>query len=177
MKAWTETPTLAALAVLFTLPLAGCAEDGPDVAAVPEPEPGDPAIYAPDGWPLQTGDVVSYDRALQLQREFLGHGGITGMHLVNGRIYGACWGRNQEGERIYAGHCPKVARWMPESVRQEREAELPERFRGQIEYRQPPSFVRFDARGEPYVIPDDPTDPRQDDVITGVEGYDERKRR
>ena len=36
MKTWTETPTLAALAVLFTLPLAACSEDGPGVAAVPD---------------------------------------------------------------------------------------------------------------------------------------------
>ena len=29
MKTWTEPLPLAALAVLFTLPLAGCAEDSP----------------------------------------------------------------------------------------------------------------------------------------------------
>ena len=38
MKTWTETPTLAALAVLFTLPLAGCAEDGPGSMIEAEPE-------------------------------------------------------------------------------------------------------------------------------------------
>ncbi len=43
MKAWTETLTLAALAVLFTLTLAGCAEDGPTSMAEAEPETFDAA--------------------------------------------------------------------------------------------------------------------------------------
>ena len=38
MKTWTEPPTLAALAVLFTLPLAGCTEDGPRSMIEADPE-------------------------------------------------------------------------------------------------------------------------------------------
>lgn len=173
MKTWTSTLTLAALAATLTL-AAGCTEDGPgSVSAVPDPEPGDPAIYAPDGWPLQIGDNVSYDRALELQKEFLAYGGITGIHLVGGRVYGACWGLDESGERIYAGHCPKKARWTPESV-QEREGALPERFRGKIEYRSPPSFVRFDTQGKPYVVPEDR---RESDVMIGVEGHEQKRQR
>ena len=91
MKTWTETPTLAALAVLFTLPLAGCTEDGPDVAAVPEPAPGDPAIYAPDGWPLQIGDRVSLRRKRELVAAIPGLGAVEGINVVKGVTYGARW--------------------------------------------------------------------------------------
>lgn len=38
MKTWTETLTVAALAVLFTLPLAGCAEDAPGSMTEADPE-------------------------------------------------------------------------------------------------------------------------------------------
>lgn len=64
MKAWTLTA--AALAAL-----AACTDDGSDVAAVPEPAPGDPAIYAPDGWPLQIGDKISLEEVDRLYTEFL----------------------------------------------------------------------------------------------------------
>ena len=58
MKTWTETPTLAALAVLFTLPLAGCAEDGPG---------NDPLTGAPEEGHVQQADnAQAYARALAL---------------------------------------------------------------------------------------------------------------
>ena len=52
-----KTRTLALAAVLAGL--VACTEDGPDVAAAPDVVPGDPAVYAPDGWPLQIGDRIS----------------------------------------------------------------------------------------------------------------------
>ncbi|MYA17530.1 MAG: hypothetical protein F4086_11455 [Gemmatimonadetes bacterium] len=154
MKNWTETLTLAVLAVLFTLTLAGCAEDGSNVAAVPEPAPGDPAIYAPDGWPLQIGDRPSDDQMSQIWKGFLRYRGIEGMHLVGDRVYGA---RFING--VYEGHFPAKARWAPEMAtalvsrtRAESESLLPERFRGRIEYKEPSAAVRFDEKGEPYLV-------------------------
>ena len=157
MKTWTETLTLAALAA--TLTLAGCAEDGPgsmieaDEELVPG-DPGDPAIYAPDGWPFQIGDFVPDDgRESLLAREFPRYGGIDGMHLVGGQVYGARFGE-RVGPDVYEGHFPKKARWRPERDRAEGESRLPERFRGKIEYREPASFIGFDEDGEPYIIRD-----------------------
>jgi hypothetical protein len=91
--------------------------------------------------------VVSYSRALALQKELLTYDNIVGIHLVGDQVYGACWGINERGERTYAGHCPRKATWRPESV-QEREAALPKRFRGKIKYCPPPWFVAFDENGE-----------------------------
>ena len=60
MKTWTETPTLAALAVLFTLPLAGCTEDGPANMIEAEPEDFDTAtvyeIVPVGGGPTHPGN-------------------------------------------------------------------------------------------------------------------------
>lgn len=159
------------------MPLAAaCTEDGPDIAAVPDTEPGDPAVYAPDGWPLQIGNVVSYSRELELQKEFLRYGNITAMHLVGDQVYGACWG-SENGERTYAGHCPKKASWDRGTVA-ERESVLPERFRGRIEYRPPPWFVRFDeATGEPYVVPEYTTEYGRwtEELIRSGERYHEER--
>ncbi len=153
MKNWTETLTLAALAVLFTLPLAGCAEDAPGVAAVPEPAPGDPGIYAPDGWPLQIGDKVSLRGRWELEAKFPGLGSVEAINVVDGRTYGVHWAegagflpdedfsihnnavRRRHGlpgiHYIYDGHFPeKVADiyWQYERER------LPEHLHGRISY-------------------------------------------
>ena len=155
MKTWTETLTLAALAA--TLTLAGCADAAPHMEVVPELEPGDPVIYAPDGWPLQIGDFVPDGGAVGLlTREFTSYRGIVGMRLVGGQVYGARFERAPLGEagQFYEGHFPKEARWWPERDRAEGESRLPERFRGRIEYREPASFIGFDEDGEPYIIRD-----------------------
>ena len=151
MKTWTETPTLAALAVLFTLPLAGCAEDGPDVTAAPDAEPGDPAVYAPDGWPLQIGDKVSYRRKHEeVGKEFPGLGSVWAINVVNGRTYGARWGygdgylpdedlsrfaplnaRLPGSHFIYEGHFPMKVADMYWQYERER---LPKHLHGRIEY-------------------------------------------
>ena len=151
MKTWTEPPPLAALAVLFTLPMAGCVNDGPDVAAAPDAEPGDPAIFAPDDWPLQIGDKVSNRRGRELNKEFPGLGNVGAINVVNGRTYGARWGHGAGflpdedpwiverygrlgSHRIYEGHFPEKVSdryWQYERER------LPKRFHGRIEYYEP----------------------------------------
>ena len=151
MKAWTLTATAAALAAL-----AACTDDAPDVAAAPDVVPGDPAVYAPDGWPLQIGDPVpdDYPRG-PVWRDFVRYRGINGMHLVGDRVYGARFREMRPGPNIYEGHFPTKARWGPKRDRAESEHRwLPERFRGKIEYEPPPQYVGFDENGEPYLIPE-----------------------
>lgn len=140
MKTWTEPPTLAALAVLFTLPLAGCAEDGPDsMTEADAPEPGDPAVYAPDGWPLQIGDRISSEVLVRL-REFRtpglswGPAGIyPSLNLVGGRVYAPLIDV-YESPFMYRGHFPVR---FPESMRVQ-EPDMPPEFHGKIEYYTPP---------------------------------------
>ena len=137
MKTWTETLTVAALAA--TLTLAGCAEDGPgSMIEADAPVPGDPAIYAPDGWPLQIGDVLAPGQELQLQRDFLRYGNITAIHLVGDQVYGARYGVNETGNRIYEGHFPEAAMPYGGLSAPENEHRLPPEFHGKIEYYPPP---------------------------------------
>ena len=145
-KAWTLT--VAVLAA--TLTLAGCAEDAPGMAAAPDAEPGDPAVYAPDGWPLEIGDKVSHRRRWELNTTFPGLGGVEGINVVNGRTYGARWSngvgwlpdedfsrlqplqaRLPGSHRIYEGHFPEK---VPDTYWQYERERLPQRFHGRIEY-------------------------------------------
>ena len=105
MKAWT----LTAAAIAAALTLAGCAEDGPDVVAVPDAEPGDPAIYAPDGWPLEIGEHVAWSAKGKLFDRFPNRGGIFAVRSVDGEVYSARFRgpRFCEGEGVhfvYEGH-------------------------------------------------------------------------
>ena len=147
MKAWTLTAAVLAT----TLTLAGCAEDGPDVAAAPNAEPGDPAVYAPGGWPLEIGDKISHRRMHdEIGKEFPGLGDVWAINVVNGRTYGARWGygsgwladedfsrfpqltaRSPGSHRIYEGHFPMKVRDMYWQYERER---LPEHLHGRIEY-------------------------------------------
>ena len=155
MKAWTLTA--ATLAATLTACLDEPASIDPDVAE--DAAPGDPAVYAPDGWPLQIGEATTQKQRLRLHEEFLSYGGITGIHLVGDQVYGAEFGYGAEygrtgGSAVYLGHFPEKALWDRGTV-EERESVLPERFRGKIEYLPPAWFVRFDeTTGEPYVIED-----------------------
>ncbi|MCY4573760.1 MAG: hypothetical protein OXF01_13265 [Gemmatimonadetes bacterium] len=147
MKTWTGNPlTLAALAA--TLTLAGCIEDAPGVAAAPESAPGDPAIYAPDGWPLQIGGKVSERRRHELHAEFVTLGSTWAVNVVNGQTYAARYGYGTGSlpdedpefmyERfgltgshyVYEGHFPAT---VPDVFFQD-EHLLPEHLRGRIEY-------------------------------------------
>lgn len=148
----TRTLTLAAAALAATL-AAGCTGDGrPDIAAVPDAEPGDPAAYAPDGWPLQIGDKISSRRRRELSATAPGLGGVEGINVVDGRTYGARFGygvgflpdedfsnatvawelqHSLPGRHyIYEGHFPeKVA-----DTHWQHEHRLPEDLHGRIEY-------------------------------------------
>ena len=85
------------------LAVSACAEDGRDVAGAPDAAPGDPAVYAPEGWPLKVGDEISARRREELtafgrwregssRAEFPGLGAVEAIHEVNGRTYGARFG-------------------------------------------------------------------------------------
>ncbi len=73
MKTWTETLALAALATLFTLPLAGCAEDAPGSMTEAEPETFDAAnvyeIVPVGGTPSLPGDLHELSPFLQFDSE------------------------------------------------------------------------------------------------------------
>ena len=145
MKNWTNAIALALMAATLTLTAAACTEDGPGaVAAVPEPEPGDPAIYAPDGWPLQIGERISRQENSRLHMKFRTPGftwrtrsAPTSLHLVGGRVYAPVFQRDlsKVGEyaTVYRGHF-RVR--LPESMR-EQEPDLPPEFHGRIEYYTP----------------------------------------
>ena len=161
-KAWT----LTAAALAATLTLAGCAAADPGVAAGPEPAPGDPAIYAPDGWPLQIGDRISMRQRRELSAKNPGLGAVEGINVVDGITYGARWTegagslpdedlsthnnalRREYGlpgfHYIYEGHFPeKVADtfWQYERER------LPEHLHGRISYYE--VMKEFDRYGRP----------------------------
>ena len=145
MKNWTNSIALALMAATLTL-TAACTEDGPgSVADVPAPEPGDPAIYAPDGWPLQIGDRISRQENSRLRSKFQTPGftwstrhAPTSLHVVGGRVYAPVFQKDytKVGEyvRVYRGHF-RVR--LPESMR-EQEPDLPPEFHGRIEYYTPP---------------------------------------
>ena len=138
MKAWTLTITAAALAA--TLTLAGCAEDGPAVVGVPDPVPGDPAVYAPDGWPLQIGDKVTSDDRDWLRKEFLSPHQWA-IHVVGDQLYAAKWEWPEEphdySRFVYAGHFPATLPWRAAA----NEHLLPEQFHGKIEYDPVPPYT------------------------------------
>ncbi|MDE2678264.1 MAG: hypothetical protein OXI76_10190 [Gemmatimonadota bacterium] len=159
MKAWTETLALAALAVLFTLTLAGCEDAAPGVAATPDPAPGDPAIYAPDGWPLQMGERVSYAemgrvsslfRLPERPRTRWSYWGGS-LNLVGDRVYAARFDYDPtkvgDYDFVYRGHF----RIRFEEWKREYEPELPPEFHGKVEYyyqpisRPPPVTSVYDS--------------------------------
>ena len=125
--------TLTAAGLVATLACAACIEAGPGaVAAVPEPEPGDPAVYAPDGWPLQIGDVPSGKELRDLSDRFgiWRSGFAPAPTLVEGRMHVARYAF----DNTYLGHFPET---FPDVLRPY-EAELPPEFRGKVEYHRTP---------------------------------------
>ena len=155
MKGWTNSIALALTAATLTL-TAACIDDGPgSVADAPDPEPGDPATYAPEGWPLQIGDKVSIRRRTELHNtEFPRFGGVSAINVVAGRTYGARWGNGAEAvflpdeditpelkvlvdhglttgwHYVYEGHFRETVNdmlWQDEHL-------LPEHLHGRIEY-------------------------------------------
>ena len=138
MKTWTETLTLAALAA--TLTLAGCADDAPgSMIQADAPEPGDPAVYAPDGWPLQIGDRISHAEHTRLfDAGFDVWKFALALNLVDGRVYAARIDHDPtklgDYPNVYRGHFPiQFGDWM-----QGEEPGLPPKYHGKIEYYPPP---------------------------------------
>lgn len=125
MKAWTLTAAAVAA-------LAARAEDGADLAVVPEPEPGDPAVYAPDGWPLEIGQRATGEELRDLNDRFgvWRSGFAPAPTLVDGRMHVARY----SFDNTYLGHFPET---FPDVLRPY-EAELPPEFHGKVEYRRTP---------------------------------------
>ena len=136
------TRTLAAALALVSL--AACREAGGDLASLPEPEPGDPSFFAPDGWPLQVDDRISYRRQENIHSQFPSFGGAHGLHTADGIVYAAHY-RYAEGTMddeteprhilvnshlVYEGHFPKE---FPASLRRF-EDNLPGHLRGSLVY-------------------------------------------
>lgn len=124
--------TLAATAALLFM--AAC-RDGPRAAIVEAelPEPGDPAVYAPDGWPLQIGAIVTLEERDRLDDEFLSPH-VRAIHVVGEQVYAAEWEWPEEHDGytrlLYAGHFPFTVPWH---YRKD-ERLLPDRFHGKITY-------------------------------------------
>lgn len=77
--------------VLACLALVACA--GPSSEAI-SPEvpagPGDPAFYAPPGWPLAIGDRITVKRLVELRSDFPNRIGDA-EHVVGDTVYSANW--------------------------------------------------------------------------------------
>lgn len=156
MKPRTDTLILAAFAALLTG--AGCAEDGPaSMIETDAPAPGDPAVFAPDGWPLQIGDRISHAEYERLFDEFQlpgiepravpkfpgardgrpisspwTHHAIA-LSLVGDRVYAALFHYDPkvgEYDRVYRGHFPRRF----EEYMRHYEPDLPSEYYGKVEY-------------------------------------------
>lgn len=125
---------------LAMLVLAACQDGGPDLVDTAEPVPGDPASYAPDGWPLKIGDLVTEEDRDRLRREFLSPHRWA-IHVVDDQLYGAEWdwpdGPHDYSLLVYTGHFPVRMPWYA----RDEERELPQRFHGRIEYEPKPPYT------------------------------------
>ena len=108
--------------------------------------PGDPAIYAPDGWPLRIGDRVTWGQRNTLFDHFPNWSGIFAMRLVDGEVYSARFRDvpDARGVYVYEGHFQQLASpIMAQSEESPHPANpsgppmLPVRFHGKIRYRVP----------------------------------------
>ena len=133
---------LSAFAVpAFAVALASGCGDAPsvDILATEAPEPGDPAIFAPPGWPLEVGDRVTDTVREQLRKEFLSPH-YWAIHVVGNQLYAAQWDWPDEphdySRLVYAGHFPVKMPWHS----RDEEENLPERFHGKIEYEPRPPY-------------------------------------
>lgn len=158
------------------LVLGGCRNAGTEVVAAPGQEGGDPAVYAPDGWPLRIGDRVSSARWDELRDQFQvplpprGQSSIgprrrpwaathIAMRIVDGKVYDALfeYDPTKVGDfaLVYRGHFRKrFAEWQRPG-----EADLPPEFHGKIEYYRSPDPPPALRRGEPRGVVIDPNGP------------------
>ena len=158
--------TMAGRALAALLVLGGCRDDRSDPAGPPEPETGDPAIYAPDGWPLKIGDRISSAELDRLFDEFelpglprtWGEAGHTprSSYIDPSDHYSSPWRNyvalNLVGDGVYAA----LIDYDPTKLgdydlvylghfrirfserRRFAESDLPPEFRGRVEYYTPP---------------------------------------
>ena len=128
------------LTVALAIALAACG-DAPHASIVDAgvPVPGDPAIYAPDGWPLRIGDRVTDEDRDRLRKEFLSPYQWA-IHVVGDQLYAARWDWPDEphdySRLVYAGHFPATMPWYA----RDEEQDLPQRFHGRIEYDATPRY-------------------------------------
>ena len=113
---------------LFTVALAiafAACLDGPpaSIVDVDVPVPGDPAIYAPDGWPLRIGDRVTDEDRDRLRKEFLSPYQWA-IHVVGDQLQAARWDWPDEphdyARLVYAGHFPATMPWYARDEEQGR---------------------------------------------------------
>ena len=145
---------VSVLLLPFTL-IAACgdpegARQAGSVTEAELPEPGDPSVYAPPGWPLQIGDIVTMEERDRLDEEFLSPQ-VRAIHLVGDQVYAAEWEWPEEHDSytklLYAGHFPAVVPWNYEKY----EHELPERFHGKITYEPVPPYT-IEIHGVPHRV-------------------------
>lgn len=138
-RRWTSATTVALVVGLAF----ACTNAGrPDEVTAPEARedtaPGDPAVYAPRGWPVQIGERVTGGQRRELATGFPSGGWGTGLHLVGHVVYAAEFEwrpgarPGDEYHFVYIGHFPLEPQRLYLS---EDEVYLPEHLRGRIGYR------------------------------------------
>ena len=104
------------LTVALAIALAACGDASPaSIVDADVPVPGDPAIYAPDGWPLRIRDRVTDEDRDRLRKEFLSPYQWA-IHVVGDQLYAARWDWPDEphdySRLVYAGHFPATMPWL-----------------------------------------------------------------
>lgn len=148
------------LLALLGLPLLTACQDSPEGAVTAEaPELGDPAHYAPPGWPFQIGDGITERQFNQVRNEFRGYQGLDAIHAVDADVYSAQfrhagWDDSDRqfpgsGRRwVYEGHFPGMLATPGERDEPDcyERLLLPPEYWGKIEYREAKP-VSLDSRG------------------------------
>ena len=141
--------------------------------------PGDPAVFAPPGWPLRIGDTITDAEWIELDRmvenegpvarfrggEYYSALGLVALHLLGDQVYSAdfaavySWGNRRvwpdRDGFVYRGHFPAEERVGPQ---EDNEHELPPEFRGKIDFPdpKPPGGPERRYRSAPWHTSDTP---------------------
>lgn len=143
------------LVAVLGLPLLTACQDSPEPTVAETPEPGDPAHYAPPGWPYEIGDKISNEEKEALATDFVSvqsqRHSVTpalALHLVDDVVYTARFEYSGGPDGVYMGHFPlnelpwsdeieEYRRGLPMGLK-EYEHTLPPEFHGKIKYGLPP---------------------------------------
>lgn len=91
-----------------------------------------PVIYAPDGWPLKIGDLVTDEDRDRLRKEFVSPYQWA-FHVVGDQLYAARWDWPDEphdySRLVYAGHFPATMPWYARDEEQGPPATIPRQDR------------------------------------------------